>query len=131
MTEANSHRPPGYPAVCPYLTVSGAAALLEFLGSVYEAEVIECHRESERIVHAAVRIDDSVIEVSEATDPWPATPAGLHIYVADTDAAYERATAAGAESLYAPTDMPYGERSAGVRDAFGNQWYLATYAGKV
>ncbi len=52
--------------------------------------------------------------------------AALHIYVPDTDATYDKAIAAGAQSVFAPADMPYGERSASVQDRWGNRWWLAT-----
>jgi PhnB protein len=47
--------------------------------------------------------------------------------VDDVDAAYERAVEAGAQSLAEPEDKPYDERSAGVKDSFGNTWWIATY----
>jgi PhnB protein len=51
------------------------------------------------------------------------------VYVDDVDAAYQRALASGATSITAPEDKPYQERSAGVKDSFGNIWYIATYTG--
>jgi PhnB protein len=58
------------------------------------------------------------------------TPTGLHLYVPDADQVYRAALEAGAESLYAPVDQPYGDREAGVRDVAGNQWYIATHLGE-
>jgi uncharacterized glyoxalase superfamily protein PhnB len=55
------------------------------------------------------------------------TPTGLHLYVPDADQVYRRALEAGAESLHAPVDQPYGDREAGVRDVAGNHWYIATH----
>ena len=60
-----------------------------------------------------------------------ASRASIYVYVDDIDATYERAIAAGASSLAKPTDRPFQERNAAVKDAFGNIWYLATYLGKV
>jgi uncharacterized glyoxalase superfamily protein PhnB len=53
-------------------------------------------------------------------------PVSLHYYVPDADAAYERAVQAGGTSIYAPVTHPYGERSGGVLDPFGNKWWIAT-----
>ena len=53
----------------------------------------------------------------------------FHLYVKDCDAVCERAVKAGATLTAAPVDQPYGERSGAVRDAFGNQWYIATAKG--
>jgi PhnB protein len=51
------------------------------------------------------------------------------LYVRDVDGAYKRALEAGASSLARPEDRPYQERAAGVKDSFGNIWYIATYTG--
>jgi uncharacterized glyoxalase superfamily protein PhnB len=51
----------------------------------------------------------------------------FYLYVPDCDAVYRLALAAGATSISEPTDQPYGDRSAGVKDAFGNMWYVATH----
>jgi PhnB protein len=53
----------------------------------------------------------------------------LHAYVPDADVSYADAMRAGASSVEAPTTKPYGERSAGIKDPFGNTWFLATYLG--
>jgi PhnB protein len=57
-------------------------------------------------------------------DPMPAF---LYVYVDDTDSTYKRAIAADARSLEEPADMPYGDRRAMVRDAWGNIWQIATH----
>jgi len=51
----------------------------------------------------------------------------LHLYVADADADYKRALSAGGESIREPTDEAYGDRSAAVKDCWGNGWWLATH----
>ena len=51
----------------------------------------------------------------------------LYVYVDDADAVYQRALAAGATSVQAPVDQFYGDRSGGVKDAFGNLWWIATH----
>jgi len=43
------------------------------------------------------------------------------------DAVYDRALKAGATSLNPPADQPYGDRNGGVKDPFGNTWYIATH----
>jgi PhnB protein len=74
------------------------------------------------------RIGDSVVVLS-AMEPLyaEATRASIYVYVDDVDTTYERAITAGASSLGKPTDRPFQERTATVKDAFGNVWYLATY----
>jgi PhnB protein len=69
-----------------------------------------------------LRVGDTELMVASG-EPMPVA---LHIYVEDTDAVYQRALEAGAESIGEPVDQEYGERSAGVRDRAGNCWYIAT-----
>ena len=57
-------------------------------------------------------------------------PSAFHMYVPDCDATYARALEAGATSITKPADQDYGERTANVKDAAGNFWYIATYKGE-
>jgi PhnB protein len=128
MTNEGQHIRPGFHTVTPYLIVAGAARLIEFAVSAFEAEEIRRDlRPDGTIMNAEIRIGDSIVELAEAGEAWPARPGALHVYVRDTDETYQRAIDAGATTLYAPEDMPYGERSAGVIDPAGNHWYIATY----
>jgi uncharacterized glyoxalase superfamily protein PhnB len=70
-------------------------------------------------------IGDSVVMVS-GTAVREATASFLYLYIEDADAAYRRALQAGAVSLEAPLDTPYGDRRAMVRDPAGNTWQIAT-----
>ncbi|PYI52503.1 VOC family protein [Paenibacillus flagellatus] len=120
--------PDGFHTVTPYLHAKGAERLIAFMRQAFDA--IETERnagDAGEIRHATLRIGDSMIEVSEGNEAYPPMPCGLHVYVADTDACYRKALDAGATSLYEPQEMPYGERSAGVKDMCGNHWYIATY----
>ncbi|KAM3114134.1 VOC family protein [Phormidesmis sp. 146-33] len=120
--------PDGFHSVTPYLTVQGANQLLEFMKTAFDAEEILCMKQPDGTIrHAAVRIGDSMIELSEAKAEWTPMPGAIHLYVSDTDAVYQRSLRAGATSLQEPTDMYYGERGAAVKDAVGNHWYIATH----
>ena len=81
------------------------------------------------IPHAQVLIGDSIVALAggRGRREFPVRPSTLHLYVPDTDALYERALAAGATSIQPPADRPYGDRSAGVTDPFGNRWFIATH----
>lgn len=125
------YAPHGYQSVTPHFTVRDASALIAFLEQVFEArELNRGTEENGRITHAEVQIGNTIIELSDGNDRFPPRESTLHVFVADTDSCYQRAIAAGAESLYEPADMPYGERSAGVQDPFGNHWYIATFQGE-
>ena len=128
MGDDRRHIRAGFHTVTPYLIVEGAASLIAFAVAAFEAEELRRDlRPDGAIMNAELRIGDSVIELAEARQEWPPRSGALHLYVRDTDAAYRRALAAGATSLYAPEEMPYGERSAGVSDPTGTHWYIATY----
>ena len=120
--------PDGYHAVTPYLLVHGATGLIEFLQRAFGArEVSRTTTPDGGLMHADLVIGDSHVMLSEATERWPAMPASIYLYLADTDAAYRRAVKAGATSLMEPEDQFYGDRSAGVRDPSGNCWWIATH----
>jgi uncharacterized glyoxalase superfamily protein PhnB len=120
--------PEGYHTVTPYLIVGGAAKLIDFMKAGLGAqERGRMAGPDGRIMHAEVAIGDSVIMLSDAGPENPPMTAMLHLYVEDADAVYRQALQAGATSIREPGDQFYGDRSAGVRDAFGNQWWLATH----
>jgi PhnB protein len=122
------HIPEGHAAVSPYLTSRGAAALIEFLKAAFDARVGHVtRRPGGEIGHAEVSIGGGVLMISEASADWPERPSAVHLYLPDVDAAYDRALKAGAESVMAPADQYYGDRSGGVRDASGNLWWIATH----
>jgi PhnB protein len=74
------------------------------------------------VPYARVRIGDSAVEMGGPADPMPGA---YFLYVADADAAYQRALAAGAKSLAPPVDRPSGDRIGFVEDPVGNHWYVA------
>jgi len=117
----------GIRTVIPYLPVRPAAELIDFVTCAFGGEELSRTTGSAGGVHAEVRIRDSRLMIGGggawSGDPMPT---GLHLYVRDADRVYRAALDAGAESLYAPVDQPYGDREAGVRDVAGNQWYIAT-----
>ena len=120
--------PDGYHTVTPYLVVQDVAGLTDFLEQAFDAqEMVRMGSPGGSIMHAEVRIGDSMVMMGEAGENNPPMPAMLHLYLEDADAAYRRALEAGAISLREPEDQFYGDRTAGVKDDFGNQWWLATH----
>ncbi|HLK53679.1 MAG TPA: VOC family protein [Candidatus Angelobacter sp.] len=127
MATNKAYKPEGYQNVIPYLHVNGAAKMIAFMKEVFDAKEIAVYpRPDGTIGHAALRIGDSVVELADGGQDWPAMPCALQVYVPDTDAAYHRALKAGASSLQAPADQFYGDRVASVKDICGNNWYIAT-----
>lgn len=119
--------PDGYHSVTPYLLVRDGARTLEFLVRGLGAEITHRLDDADgRLRHAEVRIGDSPVMIGEGSVSFPPMPCMLYLYVRDCDAAYERALAAGAKSVREPADQHYGDRSGGVIDAEGNQWWFGT-----
>lgn len=120
-------KPDGYSSVSPYLVVDGAGATIAFLVQAFGAEEIRRFADDTgRIRHAEVRIDDSVLMLADFAEGWPAVPAHVHLYVPDVDAAYRRALSAGASSVQEPVRKDDADRRAGVKDAGGTTWWIAT-----
>jgi PhnB protein len=118
-------RPPGFHSVTPRMVVSDAAGAVEFLRATFDAVgEVEVGRPAE------VRIGDSLVMVTPA-DERDLFPAFLYVYVDDADQVYGRALDAGAVSLEAPLDTPYGDRRAMVRDPFGNVFQIAHRTGEL
>ena len=120
--------PEGLRNVNPYLHPLRAEPLISFLKRGLGAEEIAKYASPDGVVHhAQIRIGDSVLEMGEAHGPYQPLPSMFHLYVPNVDAAYHRALNSGATSISAPADQGHGDRTAAVKDAFGNQWYLATH----
>ncbi|MBV8844408.1 MAG: VOC family protein [Bryobacterales bacterium] len=115
----------GFTTVTPYLTVADPERLVQFVKDAFGA--VETGRSigGSGHLHCEVQIGDSMLMCGGGARGRE-TPLALHLYVPDVDAVYDRAIAAGGESLRVPEDRPYGERQGGVKDPTGNLWYIAT-----
>lgn len=127
---SNKWKPDGYPSVSTYLMADKAAEVVEFVREVFGATE---HRRMERpgggISHVELRIEDSVVMLSEATADYPAIRTWLHVYVPDVDATYALALKAGGESVQAPIKKDDPDKRGGVMDPGGNIWWISTQMG--
>lgn len=121
--------PDGYHSVTPYLTVRGAAKVIQFLEQAFGAEISHepLKRPDGTIMHAQVKIGDSRIMIAEESEMAKATLSSLYLYVPNADNVYQRAVKAGGKTIMEPADMFYGDRSGGVKDPAGNSWFIATH----
>ena len=123
----SSHKPNSYSTVSPYLIVDGASRTMDFLANVFGA--VELRRFPDaagKLMHAEVRIDDTVVMIADGGDGWPPVPSYVHVYVKDVDATYRRALAAGAVSVQEPVKKEDEDKRGGVKDAGGTTWWIAT-----
>lgn len=115
-------RPDGWPTVTPRIIVRDPGNLVSFIKEVFQGRG-EFHSGRP----AEIRIGDSMIMVSDGDGLRESAPAFLYVYVEDADSTFRRAMAANAVAIEEPTDMPYGDRRATVRDGWGNTWQIATH----
>ncbi len=129
--------PEGYHSVTPYLVLKNTAEALPFYERAFGAKSVVCMPgpDGKGVLHAEIKIGDSAIMLSDEFpgmgNPSPqtlgGTTAGLHVYVENVDAAFERAVKAGAKAVMPPADMFWGDRFAKLTDPFGHSWSLATH----
>jgi PhnB protein len=118
----------GAPTIQPYLHPLRAEPVINFLQRAFGARDLGRHASPDGVIHhMTLKIDDAYLEMGEAQGPYQPMASTFYLYVPDCDAVYRQALAAGATSISAPKDQPYGDRSAGVKDVFGNTWYVATH----
>ena len=118
--------PKGYHAVTPSVNVADAGQMMAFCKQAFGAKVeMSVPGRSGKIMHAEIRIGDSVVMLSDAVDR-PAQPGGFFLYVADVDKTCAKAEQAGGTVVMPPQDMFWGDRFANVMDAQGNSWGIAT-----
>jgi len=128
--------PRGFRTLTPYPVVHNVPGMIAFMKEVFGPshaveETLRTHGSGG--YHSEVRIGDCMLMIGgggpDLSWQGQSRPMAFHIYVPDTDEAYARALAAGAASLQPPTTQPWGERTANIKDPFGNNWYIATFQG--
>lgn len=128
MNDALKHVRHGFGSVRPY--VHGHLGLWDLVRDAFGAVELERHEVGPKAFHIEAKIGDSIIVLETGDPPYPeGTQGSIYVYVPDVDGAYRRALEQGASPVAAPEDKPYQERAAGVRDSFGNVWWISTYRG--
>ena len=119
--------PAGQPAVAPFFLGQDAQRFIEFLIQAFEAEELSrMARPDGVIMHAAMSIDGSLVMLGTREKT---SQNSTHLYVKDVDETFRRCLSLGSEAISEPKTFPYGDRSAGVRDPFGNVWWIGTHLG--
>jgi len=124
----DEYNPNAVQTVQAFLHPLSAAPVADFLKRAFAAEELGRYTSPEGVIqHTTVRIGDSTLEMADANGPYQPMPTTFYLYVQDVDAVYASAIGAGAISISPVADQPHGDRSGGVRDSFGNMWYIATH----
>lgn len=128
MTQSRKYIPEGLPAVIPQLVVKDARALMDFAARAFGAENSHAMPgpDGKGVMHGMFFIAGAPVFVADANERMPASQGQLFVYVPDVDAAFERATQAGAKAIMPPADMFWGDRWGMLVDAWGNTWQVAT-----
>lgn len=118
--------PDCYQQVMPYLIIQNAAAFMDFMMKVFGAkEKYKVMRDEQTIMHGEVSLGVCTIMFADSTDAHSVQNAGLFIYVANADETFQKALDAGATEVMPVSDQSYG-RSGGVKDPFGNTWWVTS-----
>ncbi len=113
----------GFSTVTPYLIVPDVDKLIDFVTQTFGAMELSRSTGSAGGTHVEVKLGDSMVMIGGSAKD-ESMPVMLYIYMHKVDNIYKRALDAGATSIMEPATQDDGERRAGVRDTFGNQWYI-------
>jgi len=126
--KGKTYIPEGANNVNVYLHPLRAEPVISFLKRAFGARELMKYASPDGVVHhAEIRVGSSMVEMGEAHGKYQPMQPMFYLYVPDVDRVYQSALGAGATSISPPVDQPYGDRSGGVKDAFGSQWYIATH----
>jgi len=132
--------PEGMHTVTPHLICAGAAEAIEFYRKAFDAvELTRMPGPDGKVMHASIRIGDSVIMLNDEMPEWASfgakhfkgLPVTIHLYVENADAIFEQAVSAGATVTMPLADMFWGDRYGKVEDPFGHQWSIGTHVREV
>jgi PhnB protein len=119
--------PKGFHTITPNIVVDNAEQAVVFLQKAFGA--VENYRltmSNGKLAHCELKLGDSVLNLGESMEGWPAHGLIAQIYVEDADELFNRAVAAGAKVIMPMTDMFFGSREGRIADPFGNVWTIAT-----
>jgi uncharacterized glyoxalase superfamily protein PhnB len=130
--------PEGFRTVTAHLVIDGAAKAIDFYKQAFGAEErFRMASPDGRVMHAEIKIGDSIVMLADDFPEFTgahrnprklgASSVTIHLYVSDCDAAFQRATAAGAKVKMPLQDMFWGDRYGSLTDPFGHDWSIATH----
>jgi PhnB protein len=126
----------GSQTIVPSITVNDGVTAIEFYKKAFGAEVqfLMSDPASNKIAYAELRIGNNYFTVNDEVPQQQALSpttrggptGGFNLYVADCDALFKQAVAAGATVKMPPMDMFWGDRIGAVDDPFGHRWGIST-----
>ena len=127
----SSFKPTGYNSLSPYLIVDGAQKMIDLLKGIFQATELRRYDNPDgTIMHAEVRIDDSVLMIADASSEYPSNELLLHVYVPDVHKTFKRAIDLGCEGIEQPVNKEGDPDTRGsFKDFSGNIWAVGTQKG--
>lgn len=124
----NDFKPAGYTSASPYFVVKGARKFIDLLTKLFGAtEQRSYKREDGTVMHAEVKLDDTILMLAEATENFPGNTILMHVYVPNVDETYKRALELGCDKIQEPVQKEGDpDKRGGFRDFAGNNWYVST-----
>ncbi|NYT38165.1 VOC family protein [Allopusillimonas soli] len=121
-------KPSGYPSISPYLICKNPEASIAFMREAFDGSLLRrFDRPDGSLMHAEVRIGDSVVMIGGGETGHQSAHVHIHLYVNDAKSVFERAIAAGATQVQAPIrKRPDDDLRGGVQDSSGTIWWIAT-----
>ena len=128
--------PDGFRSLTPHIVVTDGAAAIEFYKKAFGAQELSrlTWPDGNKVMHAQLKIGDSILMLGGEMPPRALSPKSrggtsvyLHLYLADADAAFDRAVKAGCKIVMPISDTFWGDRYGVVEDPFGHQWAIATH----
>lgn len=121
-------KPAAYPSISPYLICQEPERLIDFLMVVFDGSLVRrFDRADGSLMHAELRIDDSIVMIGGGATEYLSAQVHVHVYVPDAQTVYDRAIASGAEPVQPPMRKAEDDDlRGGFRDPAGHHWWVAT-----
>lgn len=121
-------KPSGYNSLSPYFIVKDCAKMIDLLKGIFGAQELRVYKNDDgTIMHMELKIDDSVIMLSEASESYPANQFLIHVYVPDVKGTFRKAIELGCEVVDEPVNKPDDPDMRGTfKDFQGNMWAIGT-----
>ena len=123
-----AYKPNNYNSLSPYLIVEDAQKLVDLLKIIFEAtELRRFDHENGTIAHIELKLDDSILMISNSTETYPAHKTMLHYYVPDVLKTFDLAIKNGCEIIDQPVNKGDDPDTRGsFYDFAGNYWSVST-----
>lgn len=110
------------------MNYKGAEAFIKLMQTIFNATELRRYEMPDgSVMHAEIKIDDSVIMLGEASEKFPAIPIVMHVYVSDLDATFQKVVEAGCEIIEPPKQREGDpDRRATFKDFAGNMWSIGS-----